>query len=361
LQKFTSIWLYDDSSSTYVNNTNNAASGTAFNLWEEVADVLYLGFSRETKGGVVTLSTNGSYGTFTWSYWNGSSWITIIPIIAYTFNQSKYFILPVPEDWQPRTFSATDPHTASVPDSISRYYWRITVSSVTTMAVCTGLYSIPEISYTTPTLVYRLLQFKQDFTNTSIPSKRAVIDLIKRAESRIDYRTRKSWKWNIENTSENTQLQIADYNRWGIPVRKTPILNVYSVSVWNGGAFQVLVNGRDQDYFVDNQNAMIYLSRMFLLPAAYGLQGRYFIFGAGEYKRAIQVEYSYGRNADLDPEFYKVQDIATKMAAIDIINSSDYTSLVSSGAQNVSLSEKIANWSDQVEQSLDELIGLIVW
>ncbi|MDO8618395.1 MAG: hypothetical protein Q7R49_00455, partial [Candidatus Daviesbacteria bacterium] len=187
MQNYTAIWLYDNSATAYSNNTNNGASATAFDLFGQSTDVLYLGFERETKGGVFTLTTNGSYGAFTYSYWSGSAWVQIIPIVAYTFNQSKYFLINPPADWQPRTFTATDPHTATLPDSISRYWLKITTASVTTTSVCTRVYAIPEISYTTPTQVYQLLQFKQDFTNTSTPSRRAVIELIKRAESKIDY------------------------------------------------------------------------------------------------------------------------------------------------------------------------------
>lgn len=362
MENFSAAWLWDNSASAYVNNTNSYASSTASDLWGQTADYLYLGLEREMRGGVFTLTTNGSYGAFTYAYWNGSAWTTIIPLVNYTFNTSKYFLINPPADWQPRTFNATDPHTASVPDSISRYWLRISTASVTTTSVATRCYSIPEISYATPTLVYQLLQFKQDFTNTGTPSRRAVIELIKRAESKIDYRTRKSWRWNVENTSYSTQIQLFDYNRWGISLRKWPVLDLYSVAVWNGGSFETLVSGRDQDYFIDNASGLLYLSRMFLLPATYGLQGRYFLFGAGEYKRAIQVEYSYGRNPNLDYEqFGRAQDAATKLAAVDVLTTADYSNLVSSGVDKLSFESKIIQYKADIEENLDQLTGIAIW
>ncbi len=362
VDNFSACWRWNSAGAAWVDNTNDAAAGTNFNFLSATNDRVYVGFEREFKGFVTTLSTNGSYTTLVYHVWDGSAWVQIIPKIAYTFNQSKYMLFIVPTSWQPRTFSATDPHTGTLIDSVSRYWLRISATTVTTTAVISSIKVIPEISYATPTQVYQLLQFKQDFTNTGTPSRRAVIELIKRAESKIDYRTRKSWRWNVENTSYETQIQLADYNRWGIPLRKTPILDVYSVSIWSGGSFETLVLGRNQDYFVDNINGIVYISRFFILPAAYSMLGRYSTFSAGEYKRAVQVDYTYGRSAELDFEqFPRAQDAAIKLSAIDIITSSDYSSLVSSSVQNVNLIEKINQWKADVEENLDQLTGLVLW
>ena len=50
-----------------------------------------------------------------------------------------------------------------------------------------------------------------------------------------------------------------------------------------------------------------------------------------------------------------MQDLAKKLAAIDIVRSSDFGNLVVSGTDRVQLAQKIDGWQAEIEDRLDSL------
>ena len=91
------------------------------------------------------------------------------------------------------------------------------------------------------------------------------------------------------------------------------------------------------------------------------MTGRYFHWGFGEYKKSVQVEYTWGKDARTDYQFQIAEDVATKIAAIEITRNSDYSILTSSGVDKVSIESKVATWREDVENSLEEIVGLFVY
>jgi hypothetical protein len=98
-----------------------------------------------------------------------------------------------------------------------------------------------------------------------------------------------------------------------------------------------------------------------MIPAVYGMTGRYSSYEFGEYKLAVQVDYAYGRNPETDQEFHIVEDLATKLAAADLLRHHDYSSLVVSGSDKVSLPEKIRDLREEIETRLDELTSISIF
>jgi hypothetical protein len=319
-----------------------------------------LGLDRRFTGLYVDLTTPGSYSGLSYQYYDGDVWQPLALIDSYTWNASKYVRWVLPKsNWVKYNFNQDDTQPPGYPDTTERYWVRLSASGVATTAVINKIRAIPYVFYSTPTKVYQLLNLKKDFEYNTSPSDLTVEDMIKRAEDRIDYRTRKSWKFNA--ITEDTSPTLVDYNRYGFFLRHRNFKKVYSVSLWNGGSFAALTEGRNNDYFVNYDLGMIYLTRLFLLPAAYGMTGRYFHFGFGEYKNSVRVDYVYGRDPEVYTEFYIVEDIATKMAACDVLRHHDYSGLIVSGTDKVPLESKIRLMEEQIEGMIDTLTGVAIY
>ena len=102
---------------------------------------------------------------------------------------------------------------------------------------------------------------------------------------------------------------------------------------------------------------MVYFSRYFLLPARFqSYNAPVWRFGGGEFTNPIRITYLAGRDINTNPfEAGVVFDSAKKIAAIEVIRSSDFGQFVVSGTDRVQLLQKIEGWERDVEQRLDDL------
>ena len=307
------------------------------------------------------MATNGSYTSLVYEYQRDqSTWETLELIDSYSFSESKYVRWNLPKFWIKWSFTSTVPQAATPPDQIERYWIKITATTVTTTAVIDKIRVLPYATYSNPQKIEDYLQLKEGyFTSSSVPSDLSVEDLIRRAEERIDYRTRKSWKFNAI-TSEPNDPVLSDYNRYGCYPRHRSLIKVYSIKLWTGSDWDTQTEGRANDYFVNFDLGMIYFTRMFMLPAAYGMSGRYYHWGFGEFKNSIQMDYAYGRDPEIDREFFLVEDIATKLAAKDIMRNANYNQLIVSGTDKVPIEVRTRMIDEEVEQLLDNLTGIFV-
>lgn len=359
--RFDAIWKFGvvGETSSYTDYTNNTKTNTAITFISASTDVFYLGLENRFTGICVDLSTNGSYTGLSFEYYDGDTWSKLSLLDSYTFNTSKFLRWDLPKAWIKYNFTSTEPQTATPPDTEERYWIKITATAVTTAAVISEIRAIPYAFYTSPTKVYQMLQLKNDFSSNSSPTDLTVEDLIRRAEDRIDYITRKSWRFNA--VSEDIDSNLVDYNRYGFYLRHRNFRKVYSVAIWNGSDWETLTEGRNNDYFVNYNLGMVYFTRLFLLPAAYGMTGRYFHFGFGEYKNSVKVEYLYGRDPETDREFFMVEDIATKMAACDVLRHHDYSGLIVSGTDKISLEAKVSLMQSEIDQKLAEITAVAIY
>ena len=361
MNRFDAIWKYDPTTmplATYTDYSDYSSTNTPMPFIAKATDVYYLGFSRRIIGLMADLSTNGAYTGVTYQYLSSSTtWKNLQAIDAYDFSLSKYQRWNLPPDWARIGFNNIFPQTIAPPDGTERFWIKISVTGVTTQAVISLLRAIPFAQYTTPDLLYQFLGYKKPFDLTTRPSLTAVEEMIRRAEDRIDYRTRKSWRFNaIPN--EQTNPTYVDFSRSGMFLRHRNFYRIYSVQVWNGGSWNTLTEGRTNDYQVDYDLGVIYFTHAYMLPAMFGIQGGSTQYDKGEYKNAVQVDYVYGRDPEVDREFFAVEDLATKMVAIQLMRHLDYTVNVVNGVDNVPLPEKIRNLEEEIEMNLDELTGV---
>ena len=346
---------------SYTNNTDAVRTNSDFNFLSDSTKTYYIGFDRRFTGIYIDLTTFGSYTSLVYEYQrNQTTWEKLELLDSYSFSESKYVRWNLPKFWIKWSFTSTVPQAATPPDQLERYWVRVTATTVTTTAVIDKIRIIPYATYSTPQKVEDLLQLKDGyFGGTSVPSDLSVEDLIKRAEERIDYRTRKSWKFNAV-TGEPNDPVLTDYARYGFFPRHKNLIKVYSIKIWDGGAWSTQTEGRGSDYFVNFDLGMIYFTRQFLMPAIYTSIGRFSSWGFGEFKNSIKMDYAYGRDPEIDKEFFIVEDIATKLAAKDILRNANYNQLIVSGTDKIPTEIRARMIDEEVESLIDTLTGIVV-
>ena len=79
-------------------------------------------------------------------------------------------------------------------------------------------------------------------------------------------------------------------------------------------------------------------------------------FGGGEFMMPVKVSYLAGREIHADArEAGMVFDAARKLAAIEVLRSADFGTLLVSGTDRIQLGQKIESWSIEVELMLDSM------
>lgn len=349
----TAVWVFDDSVGTYINNSAEARSfnGTTFTIFEAPADYLYLGVENRFDLAIFFLTVAGDVGARTWQYYDGDSWETFSPGFEYDFASDGGERFDRLINWIPLLFTSTSPHIATPPDQIPRYWLRCSVASVTTAPTVTQIVLRPYASYATANDVAELLQLDYAFSADTIPTKNTVEDFIHNAQSNIDQITRKSWRPNIRYDEEH------DFERAGTQLVNSYATDVLKLEIWNGGGWDLKTQGRTEDYFLVKDQNMIYYARFFILPAriqSYGVWG----FGHGEFSKAVRVTYVYGSNIwDNELEGGTINDIAKKMAAIDVFTTHDYSLLAQSGADKIALERKVDLWREETIDKAERLRG----
>ena len=346
---FSAVWRFDGTQ--FLDSTIEAASpgGTAFSVLAGTAHFLYLGSESRFDLAIFILTTNGSIGTRTWTYWDGTAWVQFIPGQQYDFSRNGGDTFDRLDNWTAVAFSGTFPHMATPPDTRVRYWVRCSVASVTTAPTVDQITMRPYASYATPTDVAGLLQLSADFSATTTPTRNTVENYIRRAQSYIDYKAHKSWRPNLAIDEEH------DFNMAGFRLRHNYPTRMLRLEIWDGSAYDIRTEGRGNDYFMVPGTAMVYFSRYFVYPARF--QGSLiWNWGFGEFNYSVRVNYIYGSDIFTNErEGGIVNDIATKWAAREVINSHDYSFLAVSGTDKITLDRKVEFWNLQLDDLLESL------
>jgi hypothetical protein len=116
-RKFESVLLYCADCATFEDRTEEADSVTPSDVIHsysqctlgDIGDALYLGMDKRFRYAGVVLTTAGSGGIVTYSYWNGSTWcVFTLAVGGYHFDAVERDILlwddlvSIPSDWQKR-------------------------------------------------------------------------------------------------------------------------------------------------------------------------------------------------------------------------------------------------------------------
>ena len=357
------------SSSDYTDVTLEAQSpaGTSFTLFNSSAHYLYLGHSQKFDMAIFDVDTAGSLGALTWEYRKSDdTWAEFIPASGrfatdpndsegaqYDFSKDGAEIFPANllVDWATQTIN-----------SANLYWIRVTAASVTTAPTIKRIQCRPFAIYTTSKNVFELLQLKNvtgttDFTTSTVPTKETVEFYINEAQSYIDMNTRKSWRPNYVFD------EYHEFNLNGMKLEMPNPQKIISLKIWNGAEWDTKTQGRTNDYFFVPNTGMVQFSRYFLLPARFtSYNAPVWRWGGGEFTMPIKITYLAGRDINTDAlQGGIVQEIAKKMAAINVLGNSDFGNLAVSGMDRVSMSEKVQTWQEEIEDRLDFLTAFEVF
>ena len=360
-----------DGASTYtdISLTVQALNSTAVNVLDTASHYLYFGHGEKFDLAIFDLAVNGSLGDLTWEYYSteDTDWRAFTPSVdrededgePYSFGEDGAEVFPY-------QFLGADWGTVAV-DSNTLYWVRVTAASVATIPTVRRVQMRPLNSYTTTQEVFNFLQLEgvystpaatvTDFTSSTIPSKSSVEAYISGAQSEIDFKTRKSWRTNFVYN----ETHEFDYN--GIKLDRRGVRRMFKAEIWNGSEFELLAEGRQNEYYFDKDTGMIHFSRYFFLPARFGassaLSSR---FGGGEFLKPIRVSYQYGTNVNLDQQQGGyVHELARKLSAVAIVRNSDFGNIAVGGMDRVSLSEKVSGWHSEAQDALESLRAVEVF
>jgi len=346
------IWRYNAATTDYTDFSDNQRLDSPFTLMQAAGDYVYFGLARRAIGFMHQLDPAAGYTGITVEYYSDSGgWQKCSLLSSTLFDQDGYCLWLIKNDMTLKEFTATSPHAATPPESGVAFFWyRIKAATVTSAATVTKIRAIPYVTYATADDVANLMQIKQGFDYKNAPTVFTVEDRIRQKESRIDYKSHKSWKFNASVDEEYP------FNINGIKLQGWPVIQAYSLAIWTGGSWEYKANGRSSDYFTIDQYGILKFSRFFALPARFayippGL-GRW---DFGEFAFPVHVSYAWGRDPEKDRQFGMVNDVAAKMAACDIYNSFDKTVYTRSGIDHVAYDRKIENWVTTSEDQLEEL------
>mgnify|MGYP003657051336 CR=1 FL=1 len=370
--EFEKVFNHNESTSTFTDNTLEAQTpaGTSFTLFNSTADYLLLGHDQKFDMAIFDVDTAGSLGALTWQYSTGSSWVTFVPASGrfatdpddsegeqYDFSKDGAEIFPsnLLGDWAQRDIN-----------SATKYWIRVSAASTTTAPTIKRIQCRPFAIYTTSRNVFELLQLKNvtttdgsgiDFTTSTVPTKETVEFYINEAQSYIDMNTRKSWRPNYVTD------EYHEFNLNGMKLEMPNPQKIISLKIWNGADWDIKSQGRKSDYFFVPTTGMVQFSRYFLLPARFtSYNAPVWRWGGGEFTMPIKITYLAGRDINTDAlQGGIVQEIAKKMAAIDVIRSADFGNLAVSGMDRVSMSEKVNAWQEEIEDRLDFLTAFEVF
>lgn len=347
----TAVWVWDNSATAYINNTveSQIPGGTAFSIFEDTADYLYIGLQSRFDLVAFLLAVAGTVGTVRVDFYDGA-WTRTNPRTVFDFTYTAGAVpIENPVSWTTLAFAAGTPHAPAPPDTATRYWIRLSVSSTTTAPTVNQIIIRPFARYANPTDIFTALQMRADFSSSTTPTRNTVEDFIRKVQSNIDYVSRKSWRINWVQDEEY------DFNHQGIRLLRRDLVAVGRMQMWNGAQYDTLTQGRQNDYFAVNELGMIYFPRYFIFPARLASSISVYQWGFGEFKTPVRVSYLWGRDLETDRQGFFVRDLAIKMAAVDIYLTHDYSIITNSGVDRVSLERKIENWKYHTEEALESL------
>jgi hypothetical protein len=353
----TAVWEFDDSGSAYVNNTLEAQieGGTAFELLGQATDFTYFGFSRRFDALMFVLAVTGSVGGVVWAYGaSATSWIQFAPTRAYNLDSTPSYMLwdhrrsAVDTAWAAFAFDGTDPHPFAPPDTVSRFWIRVSATTVTTPVTVASVVCRPYTTYATVEDVQRQLQLRVAFSTTTTPTLSTVEDYLRGAEDYLVYQMGRSWRVDF------VEDELVNFNQYGMKLRREDIIELYELAVYDGSNFDAKITGRGDDYHFEELTGMIYVSTIFLDAMPPNFRRSYTKRREqGAFKRAVRVNYSWGK--DISKHFLgvQVQRIATYKACMDIVTNMDFSPLIPLGMDTVNLQQKVDNWTRDVQDFVE--------
>lgn len=364
MKMFDACWHWDGAA--YTDKTSTAHSGMALTV--STGDEIYFAFTDWIAGVLFYLSTAASDADYTVEIWNGEEWKAVVPEYAfeatatgagYTWEQAYNFAGhgvaywgKNPDVWRLGTSSSTWPESLAPPtDELSRYWVRITFSSVSGTLVLDKVFPLPYNSYATLNHVAQFMGWKS-FGDITSPTAAVVRHCIRGVEDWLDHFCRKTWR------IRGAFREPYDFNPYGIRLNHQPPLFVTRLGMWQGNTFTAMTQGRagggNGEYWLHPQRGMVY----FNLPS---FRLRYYSFLLSRYLRqpgSIVVDYVYGTDFETHEQAQTVTHIVLRLVGAELVRNADDTGLTSSGLDVLSKADKVDEWQEWGEAQAEHLRGL---
>ena len=350
------VLLTDSDGGDFMDVTPSARSRTqrrSFTAFEDIGDFLYIGLEDRFDFVLFCLSDGVSGADYyEWEYsGDEGEWMEFIPGLDYNFYETGAERLDRLTRW-----------SQMIINNELRYWVRVRPidengNIMATPVTISQLVLRQYIEYCTVREVAQLLQLPESFSASSVPPYSAIEDFIHNAQSYIDQRTRKSWRLNVVYGEEH------NFNRLGQKLVKHYPIELLKAEIWDGHDYEKKNLGRNAEVFLVPEINMVHWSRFFLLPARLRIYaGGFYGWGFGEFNFAVRFSYLYGSNIyENEKEGGLVNDIAKKLAAIDVIQSYDFGINLVSGADKIDLARKSDMWKSEVEEKLDSLMAFTMF
>lgn len=211
-------------------------------------------------------------------------------------------------------------------------------------------------TYTTVRKVESFLQMA-GLTDSTSPSVQEIVEIINRKEDEIDNTTGHAWRlrYSGTNSGQDTEAKYEYYDidgTWerqtGIPIylkhRKIRSLDSTkgdALEYWNGSEWEDWLSnkteGRGNDYWLDTDEGIIYIRSFYISPKP----------------KAFRIKYRYGE----EKVNLEIEDICTKMVAIDILMGMDPRAMiVQEGSPVMSHRERIEKLQEEINNKIQKYI-----
>jgi hypothetical protein len=338
------IWLWDESEGSYLDKTNS----TGYEVLADVNDVLYIGLSSRFESIIPSLSVLGAYEGLQIEYSTLEEYTWQSVNTTWALDSNTPFRVPPERDWDRIAFSPSSPHAAAPPDQKARYWWKISISAVTTAATITTLTLLPYAYYISVSKVNDYMSF-QGFNTTTTPKEYVVEDIIRRHESFVDWFTKRTWRPRVI-TDEYHNIDDSC-----IKLYYYPVTSILSASYYSGTGWETLTEGRGNDFYVDPDKGLLYFTRRTRPFIFYFYPGRWLEDRAG-----FKVSYIAGRTLDQDVEKAGlVEEVVLKRTVVDLLRSHDYAILIKGGPDRLSVFDKVRELTREAQESANLLARLI--
>jgi hypothetical protein len=139
----------------------------------------------------------------------------------------------------------------------------------------------------------------------------------------------------------------------GIKLLHVPVRAISSLEIYTGTSWENKTEGRSSDFIVDEQFGIIYFVTFFWHPTRYVRYGMPRMYG--RFHNSIRISYTWGKIYETDPDGPVINELATKLVAIDLFTSSDYSTWIRQGTNMVDLPSKIDIWTRSCDDELRRL------
>ena len=195
-------------------------------------------------------------------------------------------------------------------------------------------------TYTTVDNVGNLLGFPDSYFDTqSTPSSTVIERFINRAEDRIDSVTNHGWR---TKTVINEYVRPSSVFRVGTGIRLDLIhrsnVTLTKLEVWENNEWNDWVanktEGRDKDYWVDEDNGAVYLVNIIRL-----------------YPHGVRISYTFGETSVSGG----IEDATTMMAASMVLNSPEFSSVLftQAGENRPNYDSEKNYWKEEIKSILE--------